>query len=472
MSETELKAIGPQDKYINVQPQISYFKTVFRRHTNFSRFTRAINKVSDKKVSFGNESIEYKIGQEGDLLSKMYFEVVIKGAAGGSQVHTVNHFGHSLIKNVKLLIGGIEIDNHTGRWLQVHSELTDERYKYPQDNQAQTDTTLGGLNDIKFTSDNTDNSTNRTYLDITRRTNGDCPLVFSGPTVDGTKSTGGTFYKKIYIPLKFFFNNNLAQALPICALTKHEVKIQVSLETEDNLRGNVGSGNLSVHSMELYGEFIRLDTEEKTKFISTNLTYLIETVQTQSGVIGTSTEQVDSTFNTGYDSTSDKIETTLNTFEFRNFKHPVKYFAWVVTNPGTAGSNQGQGPCYFMSLCSNSEYGNDGIHGSVKIDLNGSEKEPTLPMSHYTRLYPMKYAKCIPAMDRIGLYSFAEAPFDPNPSGTCNFSKLSEIDFIMRLANDAVSSNSTIIAGKNIYFFAVNYNILRISNGMGALEFN
>ncbi len=42
----------------------------------------------------------------------------------------------------------------------------------------------------------------------------------------------------------------------------------------------------------------------------------------------------------------------------------------------------------------------------------------------------------------------------------------------MRLANDAVSSNSTIIAGKNIYFFAVNYNILRISNGMGALEFN
>ena len=113
MSETELKAIGPQDKYINVQPQISYFKTVFRRHTNFSRFTRPINRVSDKRISFGNESIEYKIGQEGDLLSKMYFEVVIKGVAGGSQVHTVNHFGHSLIKNVKLLIGGIEIDNHT-----------------------------------------------------------------------------------------------------------------------------------------------------------------------------------------------------------------------------------------------------------------------------------------------------------------------------------------------------------------------
>lgn len=474
MSEIELKAIGPQDKFINVQPQISYFKTVFRRHTNFSRFTKSINKVSDKKISFGNESIEYKIGQDGDLLSKMYFEVVVKGVPTGSQVHTVNHFGNSLIKNVKLLIGGLEIDNHTGRWLQVNSELTDERYKYPWVNQSQTDTSNGGINDIKFSSNGADNDTNRTYLDISRRVNGDCPLVFGGATVDGTKSTAGgkAYFKKLYIPLRFFFNNNLAQSLPLCALSKHEVKIQVSLETEDNLRGNVDSGNLSIHSMELFGEFIKLDTEERVKFINTNLTYLIETVQTQSLVISSSTEQVSSTFNTGYDSTSDKLETVINTFEFKNFKHPIKYFAWVVTNPGTAGSNQGQGPCYFMSLCSNSEYGNDGIHGTVKIELNGSEKEPTLPMSHYTRLYPMKYAKCIPALDRIGLYSFAEAPFEPQPSGTCNFSKLTDIDFIMRLANDAVSSNSSIIAGKNIYFFAVNYNVLRISNGMAGLEFS
>lgn len=472
MSEIELKAIGPQDKFLNVQPQISYFKTVFRRHTNFSRFTRRINKISDKVISFGNESIEYKIGQDGDLLSKLYFEVVIKGAAGGSQVHTVNHFGNSIIKNVKLLIGGQEIDNHTGRWLQVHSELTDERYKYPQENQAQTDTSLGGLNDIKFTSDNTDNNTNRTYLDITRRVNGDCPLVFSGATVDGTKATSGTFYKKIYIPLKFFFNTNLAQALPLCALSKHEVKIQVSLESENNLRGNVGSGNLSIHSMELYGDFIRLDTEERTKFINTNLTYLIETIQTQNFTIENSTEQTNSVFNTGYDSTSDKLETTVNTFALEVFKHPIKYITWVVPNPGTGGSNQGQGPCYFMSLCSSSEYGNDGIHGTVKINLKGSEKEPELPMSNYTRLYPLKYSKCIPALDRIGIYSFAESPFDPQPSGTCNFSKLDSVEFIMRFANDAVSSNSTIIAGKTIYFFAVNYNVLRISNGMAGLEFN
>ena len=272
--------------------------------------------------------------------------------------------------------------------------------------------------------------------------------------------------------MRFFFNKNLAQSLPLCALSKHEVKIQVTLETEDNLRGTMATGDLSIHSMELFGEFIRLDAEERSKFINTTLSYLIETVQVQSSTLPNVAEQTSSTFNTGYDNITDKLETALKTFELDTFRHPVKYIAWVVVNPGTNGSNGGQGPCYFMSLCSNSEYGSDGIHGSVKIELNGSEKEPTLPMSIYTRKNTMKYCKRVPDLDRIGIYSFAEAPFEPQPSGTCNFSKLNDVDFMMRFANDAVSAGETILKGKTIHFFAVNYNVLRVANGMAGLEFS
>ena len=271
MSEVELKAIGPQDTFLFVQPQISYFKTVFRRHTNFSRFTKSIYKNSGGALSFGLDSLEFLIRQEGDLLSKMYFEVVVKGTGNGSQKYTVNHFCNSLIKNVKLIIGGIEIDNHPGTWLQVYSELKDDRYKYPHSSQAQTDSTNGGLNTTII--DNADANANRTILDITRRTNGDVPLVFGGETSDGDKSKTGTFYKKIYIPLRFFFNNNLSQALPLCSLSRHQVKLLVTLETEDNLRGNLGLGDLSLHSFELFGEFIKLDAEERSKFMNT-LSYL------------------------------------------------------------------------------------------------------------------------------------------------------------------------------------------------------
>ena len=64
MSEVELKAIGPQDTFLFVQPQISYFKTVFRRHTNFSRFTKSIYKNSGGALSFGLDSLEFLIRQE------------------------------------------------------------------------------------------------------------------------------------------------------------------------------------------------------------------------------------------------------------------------------------------------------------------------------------------------------------------------------------------------------------------------
>ena len=470
MSEVELKAIGPQDTFLFVQPQISYFKTVFRRHTNFSRFTKSIYKNSGGALSFGLDSLEFLIRQEGDLLSKMYFEVVVKGTGNGSQKYTVNHFGNSLIKNVKLIIGGIEIDNHPGTWLQVYSELKEDRYKFPHSSQAQTDSTNGGLSTTII--DSADANANRTILDITRRTNGDVPLVFGGETSDGNKSKTGTFYKKIYIPLRFFFNNNLSQALPLCSLSRHQVKLLVALETEDNLRGNLGLGDLSIHSFELFGEFIKLDAEERSKFMNTTLSYLIETVQFQSNQLPNITAEQNSTFKTGYDNTNDKLETAETTFELDTFKHPVKYISWVVTNPGTNGSNQGLGPCYFMSLCSNSEYGNDGIHGSVKIDLSGYEKEERSPMTLFTRVNPMKFCKCIPALDRIGLYSFAEDPFEPQPSGTCNFSKISGVDLIMKIGNDAVDTDrETKLKGKTIIFFAVNYNVLRISNGMAGIQY-
>ena len=184
------------------------------------------------------------------------------------------------------------------------------------------------------------------------------------------------------------------------------------------------------------------------------------------------TVETNTTFSVGYLNANDKIETPLKTFDLDNFKHPVKYIAWVVNYPGTATNNPGQGPCYFVSLCSNSEYGNDGVHGSVRITLDGSEKEATLPMSHYTRVNPLKFCNCIPSLDRIGLYSFAEAPFEPQPSGSCNFSRINNVEFHMKFANDAIDgSNESIIKGKDIHFFAVNYNVLRIDNGMAGLQF-
>ena len=467
MTSIELSAIGIQDKYLNINPQISFFKTVFRRHTNFSKVTDRIEN-SGQTPRFGSSDLEYIIRQRGDLVHKLYFEVIIAGQSDLATKHTVNHFGNSLIKTVRLEIGGITIDTQSGRWMQIYNELYNKSYKYPISNQSQTDSTNGGLNDMVFAADAT-----RTQLDISRRMYGDCPLVFGGVTNDGTKSQDKTYYKKFYIPLRFFFNNSLAQALPLCALSNHQVKIKVNLESVENLRGNLDANDLSIHSFNLYGDFIHLGNEERSKFINTSLTYLIETVQEQGDFVSNSAQQIVNDFASGYENAADKIETGSKTYSLDSFKHPIKYFTWVVTNPGINGSNAGLGPCYFMSMCSNSEYGSDGIHGSFLLKLDNREKESILPMSHYTRKIYCELEQRVPEMDRIGLYSFAAAPFDDQPSGTCNFSKISDVDLNIIFANDALDGASeTIIKNKNIYFFAVNYNVLRIMNGMAGLEFS
>ena len=96
-----------------------------------------------------------------------------------------------------------------------------------------------------------------------------------------------------------------------------------------------------------------------------------------------------------------------------------------------------------------------------------AEREIQLPIIYYTRLYPKKYCKSLPDLDRIGLYSFALNPFDIEPSGTCNFSKINDKNIKIAFANN----DTTNITGKDLYFFGVNYNVLIITNGMGAVRY-
>ena len=150
-----------------------------------------------------------------------------------------------------------------------------------------------------------------------------------------------------------------------------------------------------------------------------------------------------------------------------HFIHPVKFMAWSIVNEGTQGNNSGMGPCYFTSMTTNNLYGNDGNLGKVELLLEGVTLESEYPMIHYTRLLPYSYFKRVPMLDRIGVYSFALNPFDAEPSGTCNFSKIKDKDMKITFANNDVSK----IAGKELYIYAVNYNVLTITNGMAQVRY-
>ena len=142
---------------------------------------------------------------------------------------------------------------------------------------------------------------------------------------------------------------------------------------------------------------------------------------------------------------------------------------WAIVNPGTNNNNSGQGQLYFVSQTTNSDTEDDGNLGTLYLQIGGQNRNPEdTPIIHFTRQQPFKYTKQMPPLDTIGIYSFAEKPFDWQPSGTCNFSRIRDKNLICNFANSAIEDS---IKNKQIYIYAVNYNIFRIASGMGGVLF-
>ena len=115
----QLVAYGAQDIYLTGNPQITFFKVVYRRHTNFSM--EAIEQTLSGTTSLGN-TVTSTISRNGDLVHKMYVETTIDTAA----TTICSNYGSALLKEVELEIGGQRIDKHYGHWMEVWYELTEE----------------------------------------------------------------------------------------------------------------------------------------------------------------------------------------------------------------------------------------------------------------------------------------------------------------------------------------------------------
>ena len=118
----QLVSKGPQDFHLIANPQITFFKKVYRRHTNFSFETRRIY-FSGETPTFGSQDSLATIKKDGDLLGKVYIDCKFTATSSKKGAYTINHFGNSLIKKVELQIGGYIIDTIHSQWLQINEEL-------------------------------------------------------------------------------------------------------------------------------------------------------------------------------------------------------------------------------------------------------------------------------------------------------------------------------------------------------------
>ena len=226
----QLVAYGAQDIYLTGNPQITFFKVVYRRHTNFSM--EAIAQTwNGSETSAGRCTAT--ISRNGDLVYRMYLEL----KCGSISTPAANR-SQAAINDVELEIGGQKIDKHTGHWMNVWSHLTEPN---PSGHVGAS----GGTNGTLFQ--------NMSGM-------GGCA---------GNNSSSDLHH---FVPLQFWFCRNPGLALPLIALQYHEVKVIL-----DHTISTVYSGTNKSNT--LWCDYIYLDTDERRRFAQVSHEYLIEQVQ-------------------------------------------------------------------------------------------------------------------------------------------------------------------------------------------------
>ena len=474
----ELVAKGAQDIYLTGNPNVTYFKSIFKRHTNFSMESMQQSFTGD--LNFGKK-LNSTIKRTGDLLSGITIEIDLPKLTGKRTdqnkpvMRWSNSIGHTIIKKLEIEIGGQIIDTQYGEWMEIWGELTTE----------------GGHMDG--------------FKNMIGKNDSGNGMLANVP-------------QKIIVPLKFWFCKNIGLALPLVALQYHEIKLYVDLrpfsecwqkpinryyvEVDSTNQKHIniitgGAGTLnssfassdvfvnqklvweedgkeelvkslvdtdtiemigdskpkghkgyiyllldepdkeySLDDIRIYCDYIFLDTNERKYFAQNGHIYLIEQVQFNG--------------NTSYRASQESNKIIME------FNHPCKELFWVTQMDMTKTFNR------HLNFSDSVESGVDPILDTV-LYINGQERFGVRNASHFRLEIPYKRHSRIPK-SHIYVYSFSLKPEQMQPSGTCNFSRLDSSELVINYKSNLLASNTRV--------YALNYNILNVKNGMGGVAYS
>ena len=462
----QLVAYGAQDIYLTGNPQITFFKVVYRRHTNFSM--EAIQQTWNGFSAGSDGRCTATISRNGDLVHRMYFQVDM-GQANAS--FASNNPGAAWITNVAVEIGGQTIDKHYGSWLETWAELTEPNSTGIAAGRNQVSKSAAFTSaDVITTATNVAELNYQNTLFQRMAGYGGVQAcsgsgVFQNSTASGNMINSG---KYLYVPLQFWFCKNPGLALPLIALQYHEVKIILEHKIQTVFAGKHGTDDPSNKpTQSLWADYIYLDTDERRRFAQVSHEYLIEQLQYQ--------------------------ESKGNNIDL-NFNHPVKELIWTGRwNKPTGTMTSAIGGTQIAGRDGTSDslmrYADSEADPKYLLKLNGHDRFAARPVTYFTQtqvwehhtgpggLNVLHYEQANQAGgwfnasvsnafdDSIAVYSFALKPEEHQPSGTCNFSRIDSAQLIRAGGTDSPTDTYYEI-------YAINYNVLRIMSGMGGLAYS
>lgn len=484
-----LVSIGKENLYLSAQPEITYFKIAYKRHTNYSN--EPIPQYFKTTPDFGRRCT-VNIGKNADMMGMTYICVNLPSIQQqnftnvNKQFAWVEKIGLALINFVEIEIGGIIIERHYGDWLNIWNELT--------------------LSSGLQTSYN----------------------KMIGNTIDNTGYSQQKLSNLLYIPLSFWFCQDSGLAIPLIALTHNDIKIHVEFNDIDlcynttpsyyinvtntfcllqpgeyfyqKYQNNITIGqfvyfdsiNLVIYYNIIKGKFlvpavqddinyvltgsvtnfkinivanyiivqdssyfqfnppsllsayllvnyIFLDNFERSNFHNNSHEYLIPIVQTLP-------EQIIYSINSSY-----KLPLI----------NPVKLIVWRLVLLANKNYNNSFNYTTFPYTTDVQNLINKNllvINSVNRIDLSDTEYYTLIPKYQYNFINKQK---------GIYMYSFSLNPKDLQPSGSMNFSKIDDA-YIQLTLNNIVNYQNPV----SMRTYAIEYNLFRIIHGIGGIVFN
>jgi hypothetical protein len=341
----QLVAVGAQDVHLVGQPEVSFFRSTYKRHTNFSQTVE--RQVIQGNVS-NNGMSTVRFERKGDMLGYVY---IVPNSGTQTTAYSATDW-RTKISKVEILVGGQVIDEQDS----IFSTLIAPA--------------LSATSSAKSISGN----------------------LFGG-------SGSSRFY-----PLRFSFCENWQSALPLISLQYHDVELRITWGTA-----------AATDKWDVYANYAYLDTQEREMFAGSPQNMIMTQVQ--------------------------KAIASGSKIQEMNFNHPVKFIA------SADASN--------LAILGDSN--------KLKLQINGTDvadykfADPhftTVPLYYHSSNGDSSTAK------KLFFYPFCLDVSKLQPTGSLNFSRLDSA----RIVNDTANCE------KDVY--AVNYNVLRIENGMGGLLYS
>ena len=300
----QLVAYGAQDVYLSGNPQITFWKVTYRRHTNYAM--ESIEQTFNGQADFGRR-VQCTISRNGDLAYRTYLQVTLPeicqenccGVDGDKTwARWLDYPGEQLISMVEVEIGGQRIDRQYGDWMHIWNQLT-----LTAEQERGYNKMIGHTTQLTYLID-------PSFAEIERACGGDGPAAVCAPRKCLPETT-------LYVPLQFWFCRNPGLALPLIALQYHEVRINLELRPSDEClwavkelgtkdqqitAGNSVKQNAayqkSLVATSLYVDYIFLDTDERRRMAQNPHEYLIEQLQfTGDESVGSSSNKIKLNFN-------------------------------------------------------------------------------------------------------------------------------------------------------------------------------